>query len=575
MGHLYVVILCRVMLKVTVTWGNVVISTLYDMPGIDVTHPEIAAQWHPTKNGALLPADVTAGSHKKVWWRCPKTCPQGCPHEWESTIKNRCKGNGCPCCSQRAMSCEHISITHTHPKIASQWHPTKNGNLLPSQVTAGSHKKVWWRCPNTCPQGCPHEWATVISDRCLAGNKCPYCSNQIISCEHVSIVHTNSDIVAQWHPTKNGVLLPSQFTDGSGKKVWWRCPKTCPQGCLHEWEAVIASRCLAENGCPHCSQKTTTCEHVSIKHTHPAISAQWHPIKNGDLFPSQFTAGSNKKVWWKCAKTCSQGCPHEWLATIVSRCNGSGCPCCLNQKISCIHVSIAYTHPDIATQWHPMKNGDLLPSQFTAGSGKKVWWQCTKNPSHEWVTYIYSRCRGGTGCPHCVNKTEAKLHEYLKGQFSDTDTQFCALWCKSPTSNKHLPFDFYIPSLKLIIELDGAQHFRQVSNWQCHRKTAKRDVYKMQQAAAQGISMLRLVQEEVLDASHEWMDEHVKPHLIYHEPPIQTLLSVNSPDLYTDHLQLLADTDTISIEDSIGSEEGDKEIEEPDSEELVSSDDTE
>jgi hypothetical protein len=167
------------------------------------------------------------------------------------------------------------------------------------------------------------------------------------------------------------------------------------------------------------------------------------------------------------------------------------------------------------------------------------------------------------------------LHEYLKGQFSDTDTQFCALWCKSPTSNKHLPFDFYIPSLKLIIELDGAQHFRQVSNWQCHRKTAKRDVYKMQQAAAQGISMLRLVQEEVLDASHEWMDEHVKPHLIYHEPPIQTLLSVNSPDLYTDHLQLLADTDTISIEDSIGSEEGDKEIEEPDSEELVSSDDTE
>jgi hypothetical protein len=238
-------------------------------------------------------------------------------------------------------------------------------------------------------------------------------------------------------------------------------------------------------------------------------------------------------------------------------------------------MSITHTHPEIAAQWHLIKNGELLPSRFSFGSDKKIWWQCSKNSAHEWVASISHRCGRGTGCPKCVNKTEAKLQDYLESLFPDLQTQYRADWCKSPTSYKHLPFDFYIPSLKLIVELDGAQHFRQVSNWQCHRKTAKRDVYKMQQAAAQGISILRLVQEEVLDASPEWMDEHVKPHLIYHEPPTQTLLSVNKPDLYDDHLQLLADTDTISIEDSIGSEEGEEEIEEPDSEELVSSDDTE
>ena len=33
------------------------------------------------------------------------------------------------------------------------------------------------------------------------------------------------DLVKEWHPTKNGDLTPNDFTHGSGKKVWWLCPK--------------------------------------------------------------------------------------------------------------------------------------------------------------------------------------------------------------------------------------------------------------------------------------------------------------------------------------------------------------
>jgi hypothetical protein len=49
---------------------------------LSVTHPEVAAQWHPTKNGELTPANVVAGSHKKAWWKCP----EGEGHEWEATL---------------------------------------------------------------------------------------------------------------------------------------------------------------------------------------------------------------------------------------------------------------------------------------------------------------------------------------------------------------------------------------------------------------------------------------------------------------------------------------------------------
>ena len=59
------------------------------------THPELAAEWHPTKNENLTPQDITFGSGKKVWWQCKNN------HEWEASVDNRTKGRGCPVCSSR------------------------------------------------------------------------------------------------------------------------------------------------------------------------------------------------------------------------------------------------------------------------------------------------------------------------------------------------------------------------------------------------------------------------------------------------------------------------------------------
>jgi hypothetical protein len=33
--------------------------------------PQVAAQWHPSKNGALRPINVIAQSEQKAWWLCP------------------------------------------------------------------------------------------------------------------------------------------------------------------------------------------------------------------------------------------------------------------------------------------------------------------------------------------------------------------------------------------------------------------------------------------------------------------------------------------------------------------------
>ena len=67
------------------------------MANISITHPEIAKQWHPTKNGDLRVVNFTYGSGKKVWWKCDR---EDC-HEWECIVQNRTKGNGCPFCANQ------------------------------------------------------------------------------------------------------------------------------------------------------------------------------------------------------------------------------------------------------------------------------------------------------------------------------------------------------------------------------------------------------------------------------------------------------------------------------------------
>src|SRR5262249_62399426 len=88
--------------------------------------PDVAVQWHPTKNGNLTAAQVTSKSHKNVWWKCPN----GPDHEWEAPPSSRTVlgGGGCPFCKGLKVSVNN-SLAACFPGIAAEWHPTKNGEL--------------------------------------------------------------------------------------------------------------------------------------------------------------------------------------------------------------------------------------------------------------------------------------------------------------------------------------------------------------------------------------------------------------------------------------------------------------
>jgi hypothetical protein len=100
-------------------------------------YPHLENEWHPDKNDERLPNQYLPYSRERVWWKCPK----GPDHEWETEIACRVRGSGCTFCAGQRTSVTN-SLATEKPKLAREWHPTKNGDLALHDVTLQSSRTV-------------------------------------------------------------------------------------------------------------------------------------------------------------------------------------------------------------------------------------------------------------------------------------------------------------------------------------------------------------------------------------------------------------------------------------------------
>jgi Probable Zinc-ribbon domain len=105
-----------------------------------VAAPEIAKQWHPTRNGNVTPFGVPPNSGKRFWFLC-----EVCGWAWKAMVNNRRKGQGCPCCAGKVLT-DANQLSNMKPELVCEWHRTKN-KLTPDQVFAHSNAPAWWKCP--------------------------------------------------------------------------------------------------------------------------------------------------------------------------------------------------------------------------------------------------------------------------------------------------------------------------------------------------------------------------------------------------------------------------------------------
>lgn len=153
--------------------------------------------------------------------------------------------------------------------------------------------------------------------------------------------------------------------------------------------------------------------------------------------------------------------------------------------------------------WNYDLNNNITPQDVFKNSNKKFWFTC-EDCGIDFRTNLLNVTTGNNWCPNHKNKTEAIVLDFLKLIFDNVIFQVRFDWCRSKKTGYYLAFDFCLPDKKIIIEVDGLQHFKQVSNWISPEERQKIDIYKMHQAIQQGYRIIRILQEDIKFNKHSW-----------------------------------------------------------------------
>lgn len=299
-----------------------------------------------------------------------------------------------------------------------RWHKSRNGGLRPSDVTAGSHRKVWWQCEKG------HSWEAPVYYVAISGSGCPYCRGLKAIPGETDLASQYPEAAKLWDAERNAPLSPQDVTPGSKTKVWWHCKKD------HRWQAAIFSVAMNRSSCPYCSGLKAVPGETDLETQYPEVANQWDAERNARLDPHTISPFSHEKVWWRCELG------HSWQAAPYSRTKekGSGCPYCTGKKVLAGFNDLATLWPDLAEEWDQPLNGDLTPNDVTPGSNKKVWWHCSHE--HIWQTAVYARTRKskGTGCPICAGRTPARRIRYLEERRCKRETSAgsCVIMIPAP-----------------------------------------------------------------------------------------------------------------------------------------------
>ena len=276
--------------------------------------PNIAKEWHPTKNGKLTPDLFPPGSTKKVWWKCSK-----CGNEWYGSIANRNNGHGCNVCAtekRKVTKKETLLSTRgilDNKRCLLDWDYEANEHG-PEYYTNGSGEIVNWKC-----HICGHKWKTAICSRTRDyKNGCPLCSGKTIVGGINDLFTLLPNLMKEWDWKKNKDIDPKKIGIGSHLYAYWKCKK-----CGFIWKSKIYNRTHGR-GCPCCANRIIVPGINDLQTTNPELANEWHPLLNGSLTPNQVTKGQSIKVWWKCSK-----CGNEWQDTLNHRSSSKRqCPKC-------------------------------------------------------------------------------------------------------------------------------------------------------------------------------------------------------------------------------------------------------
>lgn len=440
-------------------------------------NPELAKEWHPTKNGDLTPFDVFANTNQYIWWLCPT-----CGHEWRAKGSNRnANKRGCPrCANYRSSSVPEQLLFRTikkHYPDAINRHRIEKDEIyvfVPSLNIGFEYDGQRFHNEKKLPKDIAKTKRLIDSGITLYRFREDNCPDiEVSDCTVIKVKYTpeyedfeikleallaelsTKDIkvdfgaeindvratldclpyeksfaaseeqkrkdgiapVALWDYEANAPLTPEMVTPKSAKRVNWICP-TNPD---HKWNGTVAS---VSNGfgCKECSgwrYRYTTEEWIAEAKKVHGDKYQYHSVRYVD---------SETKVDIVCPK-------HGVFSQVpYYHLQGQGCPCCVHQKFH-PSESLATLYPDIAAEWDYELNASTGYTPYNIGinTRKKFYWHCNNGCNHSYLATIAFRVKRNSGCAICHGKQTSP-----DTNFGDLYPELAKEWCEE---NDKTPFE--------------------------------------------------------------------------------------------------------------------------------------
>lgn len=276
-----------------------------------------------------------------------------------------------------------------NPQVATEWDSEANTELDVNTTGHAVRKKAWWKCEKG------HKWQAMIYTRTRPNPPgCPVCAGLRAYAGYNDLATTRPDILSKWDYEKNTDVSPTEITESSHTKVWWKCENG------HSWYARVQSVTglkTDKSGCPYCSKVRVYTGESDLLTRFPELAKEWCYDLN-DTPPDKVSYTSPKYYWWKCEEG------HTWESSVSSRTKSKlGCPYCSGRRAIPGVNDLATVNPQLASEWHDELNGDLKPTDVFPGTHKKAWWKCAEG--HVWEAYIPARALNKkTGCPYCAGR---------------------------------------------------------------------------------------------------------------------------------------------------------------------------
>lgn len=450
------------------------------------THPK-SIFWSDLNE--LKPCEVFRSSNVKYLFDC-----NVCGHCFDIPLKKITRGQWCGYCFGDKI-CNNINCTFCFEKSFASHHKSEfwsdENELKPREVSKCSGKKYIFDC-----NICNHCFDAPL-DKIVYGQWCSYCNGDKIctnlTCEYCFnksfASHEKSDF---WSEANK--LKPREVLKCSNVEFWFDC-NICDHIFSYSLNNIVAGR-----WCSYC-YGNMICDNITCKYCFKKAfvshekSKFWSDVNK--LKPREVSKSSHVKFWFDCSK-----CNHRFRARLDSVVSGQWCPFCANIEL-CDNIECEYCY-NKSFQSHKnskfWSNENMIDARSVFKHSDKIFGFFCGRCKNEFKIRLSSVCRG-QWCHFCINKTEQLLYEFVKQTYNDAIKGFKVDWCKNKL---YLPFDIVIPHLKIIIELDGPQHFEQIAKWKSPKITQETDIYKMNCAIHNCYFVIRLLQIDVFNDNYNW-----------------------------------------------------------------------